>query len=55
MILAAGPFIGYFIGSWLDEKLGTGPFLLILLLIMGFAASVKETIKILKRANEESD
>lgn len=55
MLLAAGPLIGFFIGRWLDSKLGTEPFLMILFLVMGFGAAVKETIKIIKEANRDSE
>ena len=54
MLMAAGPLIGYFGGSWLDGKLGTSPYLMIIFLGMGFAASVKETIKIIKQANRDN-
>ncbi len=48
-ILAAGPLLGFFIGSFLDTKLKSGNVFLFIFLILGFAASVKETINILKR------
>ena len=55
MMLAAGPLIGFFIGRWLDSKLGTEPYLFIVMLALGFAASVKETVKIIKEANREPE
>ena len=55
MLMAAGPLIGFFGGKWLDSKLGTEPYLMIILLFMGFAASVKETVKILKQANQDNE
>lgn len=54
MLLATGPLIGFFGGRWLDDKLGTAPFLMIILMIMGFGASVKETVKIIKQANQDN-
>jgi len=54
MLLASGPLIGFFGGRWLDSKLGTEPFLMIVLLALGFAASIKETIKIIKEANRDN-
>jgi ATP synthase protein I len=53
ILLAVGPLIGFFIGRWLDEKLGTGPFLLVLFLIFGFIASGREIYRLLKRAEDE--
>jgi F0F1-type ATP synthase assembly protein I len=54
MLLAAGPLIGFFIGRWLDSQFGTKPFLMLVLLIMGFTAAVMETIRILKEANRDN-
>ena len=50
MILAAAPLIGYFGGRWLDGKLGTGPWLSMMLLLLGLVAGVRETISILRKA-----
>lgn len=52
-ILAVGPLLGFFIGSFLDKKFNSGSVFLIIFLILGFAASVKETINILKHLKEE--
>lgn len=53
ILLAVGPLVGFFIGRWLDEKLGTEPFLLVLFLIFGFIASGREIYRLLKRAEDE--
>jgi F0F1-type ATP synthase assembly protein I len=50
MILAAAPLIGYFGGRWLDGKLDTGPWLSMVLLLLGLVAGVRETILILRKA-----
>lgn len=55
MLIGIGPMIGYFIGDWLDSKFGTAPYLMILFIALGFGAAVKETIKIIKEANRESE
>lgn len=55
MMIGVGPMVGYFIGDWLDNKFGTGPYLMIVFIILGFGAAVKETIKIIKQANRESE
>lgn len=54
-ILATGPLVGFFIGSFLDKKFKSGSIFLIIFLILGFAASVKETINILKRLSQENN
>jgi len=55
ILLAVGPVVGFLIGRWLDKKLGTEPYLLIIFLIFGFIASGKEVWKIIKRAEKETD
>jgi F0F1-type ATP synthase assembly protein I len=55
ILLAVGPLVGFFIGKWLDSKLGTEPYLLILFLIFGFISSGREIYKLIKRAEKESE
>ena len=55
ILLAVGPVVGFLIGRWLDSKLGTEPFLLVIFLIFGFIASGKEVYKLIKRAEEDTD
>jgi len=55
LILAVGPIIGYFIGNFLDKKLHTSPYLMILFIIFGFIASGKEVYNLVKRAMQEMD
>ena len=51
-VLLGGPMVGFFIGSFLDQKLGSGKVFLILFLILGFIAAIKETIFIIKRVQK---
>lgn len=54
--MVSGPVVGYFIGDWLDKWLNTAPYLMISLSVLGLAASIKETIKIIKRiAHDDQD
>jgi ATP synthase protein I len=55
ILLAVGPVVGFFIGRWLDKKLGTEPFLMVLFLIFGFIASGREIYGIIKRAEKNSE
>jgi len=54
IILLAGPALGYFIGNFLDNKLNTDPWLMIVFIVMGFAASVKETISFISKGNDNN-
>ena len=48
VILAAGPLAGYFLGDYLEKKIGFAPYLSLSCLVLGFVTSVREIIKILK-------
>lgn len=48
-ILAIPPIISWAIGNWLDDKLGTSPFLVIIFLILGFIAGGREFYRIIKK------
>jgi ATP synthase protein I len=55
VLLAAGPLVGYLIGSWADEYFGTEPYLLIVGLLLGFGAAAREIINLIKRAQALED
>ena len=48
VVLAAGPLAGYFMGDYLEKKIGFAPYLSLLCLALGFASSIMEIVKILK-------
>ena len=54
MILAVAPLVGYYLGRWLDGRLGTEPILMFVMLGVGLAAGVRETILILKKAQNSN-
>ena len=54
-LMAIPPVAGVFIGRWLDGKAGTAPVFLIVFVILGFVAGVREVANVLKRANQDSD
>lgn len=54
-VMAAGPIVGYFLGSWLDGWLSTGPYLMTICSILGLVSSARETIKLIQRLNQISD
>ncbi|MFA5146447.1 MAG: AtpZ/AtpI family protein [Candidatus Omnitrophota bacterium] len=49
-VLAAGPLAGYVLGGYLEKKAGAAPYLSVICITVGFAASVRETIRIVKMA-----
>jgi len=51
-MLAVGPLIGLFAGRWLDGKFGTEPYLMWILIALGFVAAGKEVYKIVKRVSD---
>jgi ATP synthase protein I len=54
IILAVGPILGYFIGNFLDKKLHTDPYLMIVFIIFGFVAAGRGVYNLVKRASEEN-
>jgi F0F1-type ATP synthase assembly protein I len=53
--MAAGPIVGYFMGSWLDGWLATDPYLMITFSVLGLVSSIRETIKLIQRLNQISE
>ncbi len=51
IVLAVGPILGWFIGNFLDEKLGTSPYLMYLFIVFGFVAAGKEVYNLVKKAS----
>lgn len=49
-VLAAGPIAGFFLGSWLEKKFSLPAYVSIVFITIGFAASLKEAIRIVKLA-----
>lgn len=48
-VLAIPPVLGWLLGSWLDELLSSKPFLMYLMICLGFIAGFKEVYRIIKR------
>ena len=53
MLLAASPLVGYFLGRWIDGKLNTEPWFEFVMLAIGFAAGVRETVLILRKVSRD--
>lgn len=54
-LLIVSPLVGFFIGSWLDRRFGTSPWLVLIGLVLGFAAAGRETTKIYRRYLDEEN
>ena len=53
--LVVPPVVGVLAGRWLDEKFHTAPWLLLVLLILGFASGIRLTVRTLRLAREMQD
>ncbi len=51
-LLVASVLVGAFLGSWLDGKLGTTPWLLVAGTLLGTAAGFVQLVKLLQRIGE---
>ncbi len=48
LVLAAAPVAGYFLGEYLESKIGFAPYISIFFVVMGFVAGAREVVKIIK-------
>ena len=55
LIMLAGPAVGYFLGRFLDNLLGTSNVLMVIFLLLGVAAGGVEAYRIIKEIIRESD
>ncbi len=55
--MGLSPLVGYFGGRWLDQKLGTAPWLMIIGLLLGAAAGFRSVFRLLRESKKvmESD
>lgn len=45
--------IGYFVGSWLDEKFGSSPWLTLLFILFGLASASRDLFRLARRYKRE--
>lgn len=55
MILAVSPLVGGAIGWVADRFFGTRPVFTLVFLLLGFAAGIKETWSLIRKASSEED
>jgi F0F1-type ATP synthase assembly protein I len=53
IILLVGPLIGFFLGGWLDRKVQSYPWFTILFVALGFIASAREIIRLLRQITRD--
>ncbi len=54
VILVVAPLLGYYIGNWVDRRLGTGKIFMIIGLALGFGAAAKEIYQLIKKGSENN-
>ncbi|MBI3251904.1 MAG: AtpZ/AtpI family protein [Candidatus Omnitrophica bacterium] len=54
MILLVGPAIGFLAGGWIDRKARLYPWFTIIFIALGFIASGREVVWLLKRISNDS-
>lgn len=54
LLLAAGPLVGFVLGRFLDARAHIAPWGLVGGLFLGFAAAVRETIRLIRQASRET-
>jgi len=55
IILLVGPVVGFFLGGWIDRKSHLYPWFTIILIGLGFVASGREVVRLLKEVSESGD
>jgi F0F1-type ATP synthase assembly protein I len=53
IILLVGPLIGFVLGGWLDRKVQSYPWFTIAFVSLGFIASAREIIRLLKQVTRD--
>lgn len=53
VMLLSGPLIGFLIGDYIDKRYGTTPWFMAICLVLGFVASIRQTINIIRKAGKK--
>jgi len=54
ILLVAGPAVGYFAGSWIDQKTGKEPWFTAVLIVIGCIASGRQVMRLIQMVNREN-
>lgn len=52
-VLAVPPILGWAIGSWLDKKLDSSPYLMYILVVLGFISGFRELYRIVRKYGDD--
>ena len=55
LVLVISTVIGYAFGNWLDKKLGTAPWLMLVFTLIGIAAGFFEMFRIIDQISNEEN
>ena len=55
IILLAGPAVGFFLGAWIDRKAHIYPWFTIIFIGLGFVASGREVVRLLKEVQSSGE
>ena len=55
IVLLLGPVIGFFVGDWIDRKIHCYPWVTIIFIGLGFVASGRETVRLLKEVLKDDE
>ena len=51
LMLLSGPLIGFLVGNYIAKRFGTATWFMVLFVCLGFVASIRQTIAIIKKAS----
>ena len=55
VILLVGPAVGFFLGGWIDRKAHIYPWFTIIFIGLGFVASGREVVRLLKEVQSSGE
>lgn len=55
IVMVVAPVAGYYLGSWLDRKLGTDSWLTWICILMGFGVAARQIYHIVRRIQKEQE
>jgi len=53
--MVVAPVAGYYLGAWLDGKLGTGSWLTWICILLGFGVAARQIYHIVRRIQKEQE
>lgn len=53
MFLLSGPLMGFLIGKWIDQKMNSEPWAVVVLSLLGFVAGVRQSIEQINKLSNQ--